>query len=89
MKIKAKSIYFGISLGILFAVLISCIPTAIDWYINPAELFHNQSGTNWSIIFETWFSWFLPFALLLVPMLILFHAWMNNRRNRQKSNRNK
>lgn len=80
VKISAKTFFAGTGAGILGALLLAAIPTVIDWYGNPADIFHSDSGTNWGIVFETWFSWFWPIAILLVPVALLVHSWVSNRR---------
>ena len=80
MKITVKTVYVGTCAGILVALLVAILPTAIHWYDNPGGIFRADTGTNWAIIFETWFSWFWPVAILLVPVTMLLHAWFSNRR---------
>ena len=62
------------------AVLFTVIPTAIDLYHNPGGIFRTEAGTEWSIVVETWLSWFWPAALLSVPMAVLVHVWRSHRR---------
>ena len=80
MKITVKSVYFGTCAGMLVALLVAILPTAIHWYDNPGGIFRADYGTNWSIVFETWLSWFWPVAILTVPLALLIHAWSSNRR---------
>ena len=67
MMISTKSIYVGTGIGVLTAVLVAILPTAIHWYENPGGIFRGEMGTNWAFIFDTAFSWFWPVALLSVP----------------------
>ncbi len=80
MKISVKSIYVGTGAGTLVGFLVAILPTAIHWYDNPGGIFRGETGTNWAFIFETAFSWFWPVALLSVPLAVLAHAWVVNRR---------
>ncbi len=80
MKFTVKSVYVGTCAGILVALLVAILPTAIHWYDNPGGIFRAETGTNWPIVFETWFSWFWPVAILSVPVALLVHAWVSNRR---------
>jgi hypothetical protein len=80
MKISLKSVCVGICAGILVAFLVATLPTAINWYDNFGGIFRSDSGTDWSIVFETWFSWFWPVVIISVPVALLLHAWISNRR---------
>ena len=66
--------------GLVAALLLALIPTALDWYENPAGIFHSASGTDWSIVLETASSWFWPLALYCVPLAILVQTWRMSRR---------
>ena len=79
MKITVKSVYVGTCAGILVALLAAILPAAIDWYNNPGGIFRTETGTNWAFLFETWFSWFWPVAIVAVPVALLVHAWLSNR----------
>lgn len=69
----------GLATGTLVAILAAAIPTALDWYRNWSGLFRNDSGTNWSIVFETWLSWFWPLALVAIPCAVVAHMIMRRR----------
>lgn len=76
MKIKAitKNFWlFGPVSGIVSAVLITIIFTALDWVRNYGEVFRDQSGTNWSIVYETAVSWFLPTLGYITVIATLGH----------------
>ena len=73
---RARSLYFGVIIGLLAGLLISVPVTIADWGLNPSEIFHNELGTNWAVVAETALSWFLPVA---VPAFIggaIVHAWI-------------
>ena len=51
--------------------------TVMTWFemrLNPSGIFHGPAGTNWSFVWETWISWFLPtfglVAVLMLPLVI-------------------
>ena len=46
--------------GAAIAIAVAMVAAFLDWRANPAALFHDESGTNWRILGETWLSWFLP-----------------------------
>lgn len=80
MKIKASMVFRGACTGLLVAALIAALPAAIDWYHNPGGIFRAGAGTQWVIVFETWWSWFWPAALVLVPLTLTFYVWRLGRR---------
>ena len=80
MKMTLKSVPVGICSGVLVGFILASLPTAIHWYNNPGGVFRSDSGTNWGIVFETWLSWFWPVSLLAIPVALLVHAWVSNRR---------
>ena len=41
-----------------------------DWRLNPGGIFHGASGTNWSFVFETAISWFVP----AIPAAVILSA---------------
>ncbi len=50
--------------GTLTGIVVSAIMTFLDWRLNPGGIFHNDAGTNWTIVAETAFSWLWPVALI-------------------------
>lgn len=62
------------------AALVASLASARDWFINPTGIFHGPAGTDWAIVAETWWSWFLPtsggVAVLLLPLML----WLARRR---------
>lgn len=55
--------------------------TALDWRLNPSGMFHNDQGTNWTIVAETAFSWFWPVALLAFVTTVVVHSWISRDRS--------
>ena len=70
-----QTICAGLLVAIGIAFLVALIPTTIDWYGNPGQIFRDQTGTQWGVVVETWFSWFWPLALVLslivVPVFVM------------------
>ena len=66
-------------IGALLAILLAAIPAALDWYNNPAQLFRGPTGTDWAIVWETFWSWLWPLALATVPGAVVvsyLRRWM-------------
>jgi len=49
--------------GLLAGFIVSAAMTFVDWLLNPADLFHNELGTDWSVVTETALSWLGPTTL--------------------------
>lgn len=64
-------------------LLVSIPMTIADWRLNPSGLFHNEQGTNWSIVIETALSWFWPVALLALATTAFTHFWIAKVRTKQ------
>ena len=73
----------GVAVGFLIALIISAIPTGMDWYANPAGIFRSENGTNWSIVFETLFSWFWPLFIVFVAASMAVLFWISSRAKKQ------
>lgn len=76
---RIKSVYAGVSIGVVVAFFAAALPTAMDWYSNPGGVFRTGSASNWPIVFQTWFSWFWPVAVVSIPTAIFAHAYLGNR----------
>ena len=63
-----------VAIGIVIGLIVATIMTTLDWRLNPSGIFHNTQGTNWSIVRETAFSWFLPVASTtsLIAAILVF-----------------
>ncbi|MEM6514373.1 MAG: hypothetical protein AAF660_15285, partial [Pseudomonadota bacterium] len=55
------------------AVALATLMSAWNWIDNPSGIFQNDSGTNWSFLFDTFISWFLPTLIGLMPPAFLGH----------------
>jgi hypothetical protein len=51
-----RSAYFSVGVS----AVVTAIATEWDWLKNPSGIFHDESGTHWSIVFDTAVSWFIP-----------------------------
>ena len=69
-----RLVFRGISIGGVVGLVVGLVMTTIDYVRNPAGVFHNEAGVQWDHLFETWFSWFWPVAIVatLVSLLTLF-----------------
>lgn len=76
----ARSWYCGAIVGLLAGLVVSVPMTIADWRLNPAGIFHNEQGTNWTIVAETALSWFWPVALVALATTVLVHSWFFRRR---------
>ncbi|MGH1364441.1 MAG: hypothetical protein ACRBF0_12855 [Calditrichia bacterium] len=66
-----KNYRIAILAGVGVSVLISGGMALWNWLENPGSIFQTADGTNWSFIWETFGSWFLPLILLLLPIFLL------------------
>ncbi|MDJ0812931.1 MAG: hypothetical protein QNJ23_04330 [Woeseiaceae bacterium] len=73
---RARSWYFGIIAGLFAGLLVAIPATVADWRLNPAGIFHDETGTNWAIVAETAFSWFWPVALAVLVATVVTHSWL-------------
>lgn len=74
MNRRARVLARGSLLGLIFALLVAAVPTFLDWRRNPGGIFRGGSGTDWGVVFETFFSWLWPAILVAVPMSIVVLA---------------
>lgn len=82
MKNWIQSVAWGLLFGFLIALLVSAVPTFLDWQANPAGIFRSSMGTNWGVVFETVFSWLWPLFLFFAPVSIAVKAWGSSRRSK-------
>ncbi|MEJ8569297.1 hypothetical protein [Elongatibacter sediminis] len=79
MKKQKVAVVRGVLIGFLLAFLVAAVPTILDWSANPAGIFRGGAGTNWAVVFETFFSWFWPLFLFFAPVAIVFLVWIARR----------
>ena len=58
-------------LGLVVALIVSTTVTAIEWWQNPGGIYHSDAGTDWTIVRETWSSWFVPTLLTVAGVAVL------------------
>jgi hypothetical protein len=83
MKIRTitqKFWLFGPITGLLGAILITLIFTLLDWVRNFSEVFRDQSGTHWPMVYETAISWFVPGFIYLTLLASLGHLALSGLR---------
>ena len=68
-------------------LLVASTMTALDWRLNPSDLFHSSDGTNWDVVWQTWISWFLPVAASTLLACLPIGIWAVTRSS--TDNRNK
>lgn len=61
---KIRGITFVAGTGLIAGLLVSVVMTFLDWRLNPGGIFHGATGTNWTIVTATAWTWFWPVALL-------------------------
>ncbi|WP_076409383.1 hypothetical protein [Shewanella sp. UCD-KL12] len=65
--------FFGLLVGLVGASLITSVITIWELIENPGGIFHNEQGLNWSFVFDTASSWFMPSFLYLAVIAALAH----------------
>jgi hypothetical protein len=73
---KAGAWLFGLLVGVALASVLTVFISVREWFDNPGGIFRDENGTNWSFVFETATSWFVPtFLYTAVIATILRFAW--------------
>jgi hypothetical protein len=78
---KRRSWYLGLLVGLSVGLLVSIPMTTADWLLNPAGIFHDSEGTNWTVVTETLTSWFWPVSLIALVTTVPAHSWVTRNRN--------
>ena len=76
-KIRKHFWSFGIAFGFSIAFIVTLVITIWEWIENPSGIFHNENGTNWSFVFETASSWFLPTFVNASAIGAAFHLLLS------------
>lgn len=88
VEIKKHFWSFAIVAGFSVSLIVTLIIVTWEWLENPGGIFHGQNGTNWSFIYDTGISWFLPtFAnVTLIAAIghLIFSGFKWYRKNRSK-----
>jgi hypothetical protein len=50
----------SLTIGLTSAFILTLIITIWEWIENPSGIFHNGKGTNWTFVYDTAISWFVP-----------------------------
>ena len=57
---KHRDWVLGIFVGAVGGLVVAVAATAWDWRMNPGGVFVTATGTDWSAVWETLRSWWLP-----------------------------
>ena len=84
---KRNSLIVAIIAGFFIASLVTLTITLWEWLENPSGIFHDQNGTNWTFVYETASSWFVPTFINASVVVALIHLaskgimWLRKRRH--------
>lgn len=81
MRNAARPLIIALAIAAVLAALTSGIATFLDWRTNPSGIFHGAAGTYWSVVWETWVSWFGPVLLLAAAVLVPVLLWRHRARS--------
>lgn len=59
---KKKHWISALAVGVALGLIVASVMTFLDWRLNPSGIFHNDRGTNWAFVMDTFVSWFFPVA---------------------------
>ena len=64
----------GVVIGAVVGVVVALVMTILGWRLNPDGIFHNENGTDWTVVAETAVSWFAPMFVIVgaSALLVLF-----------------
>lgn len=71
--LRKNSILVAILVGLSIACVVTITITIWEWLENPSGIFHNQDGTNWTFVFETASSWFVPTFIIFSAIVAVVH----------------
>jgi hypothetical protein len=78
---RSRSWIIGTVFGLLAGFLVAIPMTVLDWHLNPSGVFHDETGTHWTVVAETAISWFWPVAVLVLAITVLLLAWLSRARS--------
>jgi hypothetical protein len=84
--LKKNSLAIAILVSFSIAIVVTITITIWEWLENPSGIFHGQNGTNWTFIYETASSWFVPTFINATVITVLIHLafrgmlWLRMRR---------
>jgi len=72
-----KLLLTSLTIGSTSAFILTLIITIWEWIENPSGIFHNENGTNWSFVYDTAISWFVPtFVNVTVISAIIYFLFI-------------
>lgn len=54
---------FGLAFGLFVASIVTLVITVWEWVENPGGIFYDGNSTQWSMLYDTAISWFVPTLL--------------------------
>ena len=81
---RTGSVGVGVIVGFISGAVVSIPITFVDWRLNPSGLFHDEHGTNWAVVAETFWSWFWPVALGALATTMVICYWLAVRATRHQ-----
>ncbi len=81
-----KLLLASLTIGSTSAFILTLIITIWEWIENPSGIFHNENGTNWSFVYDTAISWFVPtfvnvtvISAIIYFLIIVFKHFYRNK----------
>lgn len=68
-------------ISLFLSLCVSLCATWMDYRVNPSEIFHKNGDTQWTVVFETFASWFVPGVLMIAPVAIIVLAAISRSKN--------
>jgi len=65
----------ALGLAAAVALLAASTMSYLDWRLNPGGIFRCEDGTSWTVVWETWVSWFVPVLLLAAAVALPAALW--------------
>jgi len=77
-------LYRAASTAALVAVAVAGFVTVLEWRENPGGIFRDSSGTAWSFVGDTFWSWWWPTFLhiaIILGIVVLIRTVLRRRRS--------
>lgn len=74
--LRPRSWIVGGAGAVVLGFAVAAYFSIVDWRFNPGDIFHDDSGTRWAVVLETFVSWFLPVALIAFVPVTALHYWL-------------
>ncbi|MBC3767117.1 hypothetical protein [Neptunicella marina] len=68
--------------SVIVSVLIAAVVTLLEWFNNPSGIFHDNNGTHWSFVMDTFSSWWWPLMLCLVLINVFVNILHTSKGNK-------